>query len=222
MDIGRTTIKLTADEQAHLRAAVEAGNREFVGRLRGKLEIDRYDQPFFRRHRILEVSSALPFPARSITVAAWDGGMHVLTGHIEHLQAVAAHDPPLDLDDETKAAGYAEHGHGWTRAYALGELKIGTFSDIPWHATLDAAAEAVIDDIAARFGDAISVETRRRVDEGWAFHSWWIAHRQLIERELIVPRDGKLRRNDTIHARDLPLPAGTHWGFVDGRYVPIG
>lgn len=39
---------------------------------------------------------------------------------------------------------------------------------------------------------------------------------------LVVARDGTLRRHDTIHAHDLPVPAGNHWGFVAGRYVPVG
>jgi hypothetical protein len=222
MDIGRTTIKLSAAEQQALRVAVERDAPELSDRLAHPAEVDRYDQPFFRRHRILEVAWATPFPAKSVTVAAWDDGMHVLTAHIEHLQAVAAHDPPLDLDDETKAAGYAEHGQGWTSAYALGELKIGTFSDIPWNGFREPEDDTIIDDLGKRFGDRISIERRERVPEGWRFHSWWLAHRQLIERELIVPRDGKLRRIDTIHARDLPVPAGNHWRFVNGRYLPVG
>lgn len=222
MDIARTTITLSPAELRHLRSAVERDASELEHRLSHPIEVDRYEQPFFRRHRILEISSAIPFPARSITVAAWDGGMHVLSANLEHLQGVAAHDPPLDLDDETRAAGYARHGQGWTSDYALGELRIGTFSDIPWLASLDDAQEAVISDLAARLGDAITVEQRRRVAEGWSFRAWWLAHRCLIERELVVPLDGTLRRNDTIHARDLPVPAGNHWRFVNGRYLPVG
>jgi hypothetical protein len=221
MDIGRTTITLSNAELAHLRAAVARDAPEFEHRLSHPLEVDRYDQPFFRRHRILEISSAMPFPARGITVAAWDGGMHVLTANLEHLQTVASHDTPLDLGDEARAAGYAKHCQGWTSDYALGELQIGTFSDIPWLASLDDAQEKEIADLAARLGDAIRPEERRRVGDGWSFRAWWLARRRLIERELVVPRDGKLRRDDTIHAQDLPVPAGNHWGFVGGRYVPV-
>jgi hypothetical protein len=222
MDIGRTTITLSPAELRQLCAAVERDAPEHVHRLSHPSEADRYDQPFFRRHRILEISWAMPFPARSITVAAWEGGMHVLSANLGHLQAVAERDPPFDLDDEAQAAGYARHCQGWTSDYALGELKIGTFSDIPWLASLDDEQEKVISDLAARFGDAITVEQRRRVEEGWSFRAWWLAHRRLIERELVVPRDGRLRRNDTIHAHDLPVPAGNHWRFVNGRYIPVG
>ncbi|MBE7451156.1 MAG: hypothetical protein HS111_20350 [Kofleriaceae bacterium] len=225
MKLGRTTITLSAEEQAQLRAAVERDAVEFSPRLAHPLMIDRIDQPWFRRHRILDVSSALPFPARRVHVAApaaGDGGMKVLTHHLEHLQAVAAHDPPLDLDDEERAAAYATYGNAWTRAYALGELKIGSFSDIPWFASLDAAQEATIADLARRFADAIAPEARRRVDDGWAFHGWVVAHRRLIERELVVPRDGQLRRTDTVHAEDLPLPAGNQWRIVNNRMIPVG
>lgn len=222
MNIGRTTIALKPAELGQLHAAVARDASEFEHRLSHPFEVDRYDQPFFRRHRILEISSAMPFPACSITVAAWDFGMSVLTAHLEHLLAVAAHDPPLDLDDETRAAGYAQHCQGWTCDYALGELKLAAFADIPWLAALDDAQQGVVDELAARLGPAIAVEQRHRVAEGWRFRSWWLAHRRLIERELVVAQGGKLRRHDTIHAQDLPVPAGSHWGFVAGRYVPLG
>jgi len=25
-----------------------------------------------------------------------------------------------------------------------------------------------------------------------------------------------------VRAADLPVPAGSHWGFVNGRFVPVG
>jgi hypothetical protein len=222
MQLARITITLSADELAQLRAAVERDASEFEQRLANPLTVQRLEQPWFRKHRILDVASAVPFPARRVHVAAWDGGMRVLTAHLENLQAVAEHDPPLDLDDETKAAAYATYGNAWTRIYALGELKIGTFSDIPWFADLDAAQEALVAELAGKLGDAIAPEQHERIAEGWRIRSWWVAHRRLIERELVVPRDGRLRRTDTIHAEDLPLPAGNQWRHVNGRFVPVG
>ncbi len=222
MQLGRTTITLTPAELALLRTAVERDAAEFAPRLASPLGFDRLDQPWFRKHRILDVSSAVPFPARRVHVAAFDGGMRVLTAHLEHLHQVAAHDPPLDLDDQTKAVAYATYGNAWTRTYALGELKIGTFSDIPWFASLDETQQTQIDQLARQFGDAVKPEQQQRGEDGWVIRAWWIAHRRLIERELVVPRDGQLRRTDVIHAEDLPLPPGNQWRFVNGRLIPVG
>jgi hypothetical protein len=222
MQLGRTVITLSPQEQDQLEAAVREDAASFADRLGGNLKIEQIDQPWFRRHRILEIGSPMPMPARKIFVAVWDGGVHVLSEHLEHFQKVAAHDPPLNLDDEANATGYATFGNAWTRAYALGELKIGTFSDIPWYPKLEAAEQARIDELGARLGGSIAPEQHHRSDAGWVFKSWWVAHRQLIERELVVPRDGKLQRNDTIHAADLPLPPGNQWRFVSGRLIPVG
>ncbi len=222
MPLGRTTITLSSEELTQLAAVVDADAPSFASRLGGPLKVERIEQPWFRRHRILEIGSPMPYPARKIHVAAYDGGISVLTARLAHFQTVAAHDPPLDLDDEDKAAAYASSGNAWTREYANGELKIGTFSDIPWYPGLDAVQQKLVDDLAARVADAIAPEQHRRGDDGWIVRSWWVAHRRLIERELTVPRDGQLRRNDTIHAEDLPLPPGNQWRFVNGRYLPVG
>lgn len=222
MQLGRTTITLSSEEQAQLETAVRAEAASFIDRLAGNLKIERIDQPWFRRHRVLEVGSPMPFPARRVYVAAYDGGMHVLSAHLENLRRVAAHDPPSELDDEATAAAYATHGNAWTREYANGELKIGTYSDIPWHPGLKPEEQARVDELGARLGGSIAPEQHRRTDEGWVIRTWWVAHRRLIEREIVVPRDGQLRRHDTIHAEDLPLPPGNVWRMVNGRYLPVG
>jgi hypothetical protein len=222
MQLTRTVITLSPQEQDQLEAAVRADAASFLDRLAGNLKIERIEQPWFRRHRIVEVASPMPMPARRLFVAFYDGGVSVLNARIDHLQRVAAHDPPLNLDDEANAAAYATYGNAWTRVYANGELKIGTFSDIPWHANLGADEQARVDELGKRVGDAIAPEQHRRTDGGWVIRTWWVAHRMLIEREITVPLDGQLTRNDTIHAEDLPLPAGQVWRMVNGRYLPVG
>lgn len=222
MQLGRTIIALSPQEQDQMEAAVREDAPSFADRLGGDLKIERIEQPWFRRHRILDISSAMPFPARRIFVAVWDGGVAVLSARIDHLRRVAAHDPPLDLDDEQKAADYATFGNAWTREYANGELAIGTYSDIPWYPKLAPEEQARVDELGARIAASIAPEQHRRTDEGWVIRTWWLAHRRLIEREIVVPRDGQLRRTDTIHADELPVPPGHQWRMVNGRYLPVG
>jgi hypothetical protein len=222
MQLIRTVITLSPQEQQQLERAVREDAAAFVDRLAGPLEIERIEQPWFRRHRILEIGSPIPFPARRVYVAVYGGGVTVLSSHLEHLQRVAAHDPPFDLDDETNAVAYATYGNAWTRVYANGELKIGTFSDIPWHANLGPEEQTRVDELGQRLGGAIAPEQHRQTDAGWVIRTWWVAHRMLIEREVVVPLDGQLKRNDIIHAEDLPLPSGQVWRMVHGRYLPVG
>ena len=222
LQLARTKIQLMPAELAELRAAVEKGAPEFAHRLANPTEVDRIEQPWFVRHRVLDVQSAVPFPARRIHVVAAEGEMRVLTAHLEHLQETAAADPPADLDGAENAAAYAGYGNAWTRVHALGELKVGSFDEIPWYGDLDDAQRKVIDDLRATWGPEIRPETRRLSFDGWVFHSWWIAMGKLIERELVVPRDGQLRRIDQVRAAELPVPPGNHWQFVNGRLVPVG
>jgi hypothetical protein len=222
LQLARTKVQLTPAEHAQLRAAVERDAQEFAHRVANPLEVDQIEQPWFRRHRVLDVQSAVPFPARRIHVVASGTDMHVLTAHLEHLQRTAASDPPLDLADEDSAAAYAASGNAWTRVHALGELQVASFDEIPWYANLDGAQRKTIDELAARWGHAIGPEERRRGPDGWVFHSWWVAMRKLIERELVVPQGGQLRRVDQVRAEELPVPPGSHWGMVNGRLVPIG
>jgi len=221
LQLARTKVQLTPAEQAQLRAAALRDAPEFAHRLASPLDIDRLEQPWFRQHRVLEIASSVPFPPRRLHVAAGDGRMRVLTAHIENLRAVAADDRPGGLEAEQAAADYAEHANFWTATHALGELKIGSFDEIPWFASLDDQQRGAIEDLRSRFGQSIRPEQRSRGD-GWVFRSWWVAMRQLIERELVVPPDGQLRRTDEVRAADMPVPAGSHWGFVNGRFVPIG
>src|SRR6266545_1559363 len=158
LQLARTKVQLTPAEQAQLRAAVERDASEFAHRLAHPLEVDRLEQPWFRRHRILDVQSAIPFPARRLHVVAGGTDMRVLTAHLEHLQRTAASDPPLDLDDEENAAAYAAYGNAWTRVHVLGELAISSFAEIPWHDDLDDAQRRTIEELAARWGEAIRPE----------------------------------------------------------------
>jgi hypothetical protein len=221
-DLARTRIELTPAELAQLRAAAATDAPSFVDRLGLPLDVERVEQPWFRHHRILEVATGAGSSARTLTVIAGDRTMRVLTARIDNLRAAAADDPPVGLDSEDGAATYASCGNGWTSAYALGELRIGSVDDIPWQAHLDDDARQRIAEVRARWGAAIGPETRQRDRAGWHVHGWWIATRQLIERELVVEPSGQLRRIDQVHEEYLPVPPGRYWKLVNGRLVPVG
>src|SRR5687768_5893477 len=99
----QTRIELTPDELARLRTATERDAHAFVDRLSGRLDVERIEQPWFRRFRILEIDSPVPFPARRLHVAVSDTELLVLTGRLQHLQQVAADDPPSGLDGKNDA-----------------------------------------------------------------------------------------------------------------------
>ncbi|HEU4425811.1 MAG TPA: hypothetical protein VFR67_25010 [Pilimelia sp.] len=218
--LSRTRIALTATEHASLRAAVERDAPALAGRIDDPVDIDRLEQPWFRHRRILDVQSPVPFLARRIHVALDPAGQAlVLTRKLEHLQQVAAADPPPGLDAAEEAATYATYASAWTRESPLGELKLSSFADIPWPSALDPATVEALRD---RWGDAIQPETRNRLAGGWLFRSWWLVTRRLVERELLVPPDGRLQRTDIVNAEQLPVPLGNYWQLVNGRLIPVG
>jgi hypothetical protein len=215
-------IQLTAEELSRLKVAVDRDAPEFSDRLNRFLEVELIELPWFLQHRILDVQSPLPFPARRVYVAANARVIRVLSRHLEHLHEVAAEDPPTGLEDESNAKLYAVECNGLAMAYGVGEIAISSFDEIPFHQELDDKEQRTVDDLRARFADRIRPEDRSRTAQGWEFHSWVVAVSSLIERTLIVPPDGKLIRRDTKHAMYLPIPYGNHWGIRDGRLVPIG
>lgn len=215
-------VHLTAEELLELRVAVERDAPEFADRLDGSVEIEQVKLPWFPRHRILDVQSPVPFPARRVYVAVGTSRIRVLSRHIEHLHEVAAEDPPTGLDDEATAKLYAVECSGVAAAYGVGEFVIESFDEVPFYGQLKDDEQRVVDDLRARFADRIRPETRHHTARGWEFQSWLVAMSSLIERTLIVPLDGKLLRHDTMHAMYLPIPYGNHWGIRNGRLVPIG
>lgn len=217
----RTRVQLTVNELARLRAEVERDAPRFADRLNRFAEIEQVDLPWFRRYRILDVQSNVPFPAQRIYVAM-GSRTFVLSGHADHLREVAAEDPPTGLEDEMQAKNYAVECNGLAEAYPVGELVIESFDEIPFYKELGDSEQRVIDELRSRFATRIRPEDRTHTDRGWVFHSWLIAMSGLIERTLIVPPDGKLLRNDTMHATHMPVPFGNHWGMRNGRLVPIG
>lgn len=162
-------------------------------------------------------------PSTRITAARdKDGKWVVLTGHLEVLVAMAAADRPAALTDPKIATNYAIYCDGWTTESPYRELKIASVDDIPWLANLDDEMKAQIQGVKDALGSAIEPQELIFEPGQWQVHFWVVANRRLIERTLIVPLDGQLRRIDKIHREDLPLPPGKMWKMVNNRLIPVG
>src|SRR5262245_37325732 len=121
-------VQLTAEELSKLKVAVDRDAPEFSHRLNSVLEVEQAELPWVRQHRILDVQSPWPIPARRVYVAAGAHGIHVLSRHLEHLHEVAAEDPPTGLEEEANATLYAVECNGLTEAYGAGEMGIESFN----------------------------------------------------------------------------------------------
>lgn len=224
MLLARTTIALTPEELGLLREAVASAAPALVPLLAGGLAVDRMEQPWFRRHNVLDVQLAAATPVRRLYVAVSLGAapaMAVLTGQLAALHRVAREDPPLCLDVESLAAAYAAYGNAWTSAQDRGEMTVTRFEDLPWLRELSEPQRVRIEVLRLRFADSLGPERRAHTAAGWSFRSWWLSARTLLERELLVPPSGLLTRHDTVQATELPVPAGNVWDVVDGRPVPV-
>jgi hypothetical protein len=214
--LARTPIELSAREKTQLRAAVKRDAAHFLARLDRFLVIDELAQPWFHQHRVLDVQASAS-PARRIHVAAGQRGMRVLSGHLAYLQDIAAHDPPADLDREEHAVRYATCGNAWTLARPEGETIVTAFDDIPFPVERTDREQRMIDDLRVRMSSRIRPPSWSRIHDGWWHHYWLLDATQLIERDLIVPRDGRLRRRDAVHAGQVPVPGDHHRQLPDGR-----
>jgi hypothetical protein len=226
--LARTNISLTRSEQQCLHDTLEHEVPDLLHRLQQPYAVDRLEQPWFRRHNILDVQFlSEPAPARlylAVAIGAVsddDVAMSVLTGELQHLIDLATLDPPQCLDNEALAAAYAAYGNEWTRGRRFGEMMIASFDDLPWSFPLSHADEQRVDALRARFGRQLYAQRRSHTTAGWCFQAWWLSARSLIERELVVPITGALTRKDVVHVTELPVPLGEVWDVVDGRLVPI-
>jgi hypothetical protein len=218
-----TPVRLGADHLGHLRATIEQQAPRFAPRLTGPLLAFEICQPFFARHRVLQVQSPSPFPATAIH-CVWDGAaMAVLTGRLDHLVAVAEADPPSGLTDAGTARVYGNLVDAWTSGNWLGDLQVGSFAEIPWKSPLTDEERDRVEDLRARFETDIQPPVLvRGPASGYVLSRWIVADRHLIARRLHLPADGQVRREDDVRAEDLPVHPGRVWGMVDGRLIPIG
>jgi hypothetical protein len=218
----RNSVELKAAKSQALATAVGAEQPEFASRLQG-IETAVVEQPFFAHTLILDVTSPLPTPSRRL-YAAWPKPeeFHVLTGHIEHLNRIAAADPPQGLEDPALAKEYMFYANAWTTASTGQELQLNSVDDIPWWEFLDDAQTAQIDDVKQTFGSKIGPPELYMVFPKYELQQWVLIAQTLVERKLTIDVKGQFSRVDTVHRRGLPVPPGRFWGHKDGRFVPVG
>ena len=180
-------------------------------------------QPYFRRHRIVEVGSPVPLPAMRVHgVQSSDGTFMILTGHLDHLREVARAEPPEAITDPESARGYANAVDFWTTENDLGDLLVSSFDEIPWRKNLTESDQRRIAALQSSLGAQIEPPTVQSGAQGVTVTKWVLANQRLLRRQLVVPGDGQVTRTDQVIAEDLPAPSGKLWGFVKGRLVPTG
>jgi Putative bacterial sensory transduction regulator len=220
--VGARRVALTADERHRLDEAVRRDWPPFAPRLAGVLTFDERLQPWWRNHRVIEVQSLLPAPASSLVVVFRPGGAcNVLRGHPEVVACMAAADPPAALGDEAQARAYATHCTSWTSEARWGEVIITCFQDIPWRIALTPEERRVVDELRRALESRIHAPRFDRSESGWRLRSWVVSEGRLLERDVLVPSDGRFVKTDAAHGEQLPVPLGTSWGMIDGRLVPV-
>jgi hypothetical protein len=205
-----------------LERAIARDQPSLVPRIQG-MQLDDIKQPFFDA-RILEATFAVPTPSHRLYVA-WPYAPErflVLTGHIEHLNEVAAGDPPDGLDEPKYAAEYMRSADAWTTASTVRELSIASLEDIPWWEHLGDDQRAQIDDVKNNLGPAIAEQGLVMALPRYKLRRWVLVGQALVERVLMVSTTGQFVRQETVHRRGLPVPSGRIWGHKNGRFVPVG
>ena len=217
-------LSLTAPELDAIARAAELRTPWFRDRLAGPLTCELQAQPWFLRHRIVEVQSSTPFPARRIHVALGPAGPTVLTGDDRSLADVVLSDPPPPFTSLESIRDYALNCDFWTTAHTLGELTLRAWEDIPFFPNLSPEELALIGALKATVGHDMKPPSVFRNDTGDGFlvERWVLAEQKFIRRDLNVGKDGTFSRTDVVIDAQLPVPPGRVWRVVDGRFIPVG
>lgn len=219
--IASRVLELSAPHGRAVAAAVGKDLGRLEHRLEG-IEVREIVQPFFARHRILELASAAPMPPlRGYLALSAGGDATVLTGHLGHLNDIAAGDRPA-IPDAEHARTYSILGDRWTIDVEPEEMPIDSFDELHWRTRLREADRAQIDALRARFGSEIAPLAFGPDAEGWRLAIWVQSDQRLVRRELRLASTGRLERTDDVKAASIPVYRGFLWGEARGRFVPIG
>lgn len=225
VEIRREALQLSTLEAQSLQRAIAQQLPEFGPRVTaGGLETELIIQPWFARHRVIEVMAKAHFPAQAVHVAFNEAGQcGVLTGNQVVFNAMVTADPPPRISSAEEATVYANLADHWTTESGLGELLLASFDDIPWHDGLHEVDEVLIEDLAEQVGELIGPPRLiAQGPRGYALEKWILAAAQLLHRVLHVGIGGSFERKDQLIDGELPVPRGSVWGMVDGRLVPTG
>src|SRR5579871_529340 len=209
VNISSRPVTLSPEEARRLDEALAAESPKFVHAARGPLTVLLLEQPFFKRHKLLVAQSPMAFPAQQVhAVVSPFGEVHVLTGHLEHLQRAAENERPIGLDGDELARAYANVVDFWTTESELGELLVESFDDIPFFPHPTPVERARIDVARAKASARVQPPSLARIESGHLLTKWVVANKRLLKRELVVPVDGRVRRTDEIVLDELPVHAG--------------
>ena len=221
-------LSLSEHELATLRRAAASVVPSFDVRFDREVEVRLLNQPWFERHRLLEVASPSPLPARRIHFAVSDhatlclsGGTPGPAGHAQ-LDRLLDADPPEPIDTAQRGLDYALFVDFVTSRSELGELILSRFEDIPLFASLDDIESALVDGLREDLDGAIRPPDVRRADGGWLVEKWVLTAGALVRRQCHVGTDGRFSTEETVLDESMPVPHGRVWGFSNGRLVPVG
>ena len=223
--IGRQPLELGPHDLAALQQGVSAQLPWFASRAAAGVTAELITQPFFAYHRVVEIMSLVPHPARSVHVAFLPTGqVCVLTANLAGFCGMAAVDAPrAPLADARTVLIYANLADHWTCENSVpGELLLNSLDEVPWHPELDEVDQLVVETLQETVADHVAPPRAELHGGIWRVHKWVLTNATLIHRRLDVQPNGQVARHDELMDRELPVPSGQHWGMVQGRLVPVG
>ena len=211
------------DEQ-RVEEAIRVQRPQFARRFREGVKMTVLEQSFFLRSRIIDVSSLVTAPPRTIHAALIDDAAFVLTGHIEHINALVGRDPPPLLADEASAMAYGSIMDHWsTDNVEYGCLLIRCWEDIPFFSDLGKVERDLMDYTRDLLAPFMGPPTIHLEGDEWVLVKWLVTGGALVRRDLHIRTSGEIRRHDEVYDSELPVPKGERWGVDEtGRLVPIG
>jgi hypothetical protein len=215
------SVSLAAQEWEAVETVAQRDEPEFAEGLAHGVEVDLITQPFFPRHRVIEVKTLVP-AQRVHMVLTEDGHAMMLSGRLPVFNSVVAKDPPPLIGEQGTARIYGNLCDFWTRESRLGELPIDHFGDIPFLEDLDPIEQQLMDDLEEAVGSLIGPLHMEEYEDGFLMVKWLVSEQRLICRVLEITYGGEVARTEEVFDNMLPVHAGNYWGMRDGRLVPIG
>jgi len=207
LTIGSKLIQIDPDVMERVKAACAAEWPAFLPRFGGWLQCYERVQPWWRRHRLVEVHSPMPMPAVGLPVVFVPGGaIRVLRGHLEHVVEMARTDPPKNLDLPSHARAYATFCGELTTDAQWGELPVDSFDQIPFRTSLSPAERDQIHALRVKHAADIHAPKLEKTAAGFVLEAWMVSRSRLIHRKIVVPRSGQLTREERVLADPIPVP----------------
>ncbi|MFN0247315.1 MAG: hypothetical protein ACKV2T_10545 [Kofleriaceae bacterium] len=216
------TVTLTAEDRARFDALVARDLKPYT--LVAKDEhftISEVEQAILPRERILCVVFLARSQKKTSYVVAGTGEWILLTGHVDHFNAIAERSA-LTASSLDEARAIARLADTWTTTWEHGQLEIASFAEIPWRSYLEDRDHKTIEAARVNVGPRIGPEEQVHENGEYVFTTWVIAHAKLLRRTLGVTESGRFRRGDEIVVPLVPVPLGRYWTRVDGRLIPTG